>query len=82
MLGAKEGLGFKQLMRTFEGRSDSDRSTLHRGSLECVRFGVALCNGAAAIGKAIVQFPRVADKLALMIVELVMARRAHLLCGP
>jgi len=74
LLGAKEGLGFKQLMRTFEGARIQTAARAIGVGWNAFDLALRYATERRQFGKAIVQFPRVADKLALMIVELVMAR--------
>jgi (2S)-methylsuccinyl-CoA dehydrogenase len=74
LLGAKEGLGFKQLMRTFEGARIQTAARCIGVGWNAFDLAFRYATERRQFGKAIVQFPRVADKLALMIVELVMAR--------
>jgi (2S)-methylsuccinyl-CoA dehydrogenase len=74
LLGAKEGLGFKQLMRTFEGARIQTAARSIGVGWNAFDLALRYATERRQFGKAIVQFPRVADKLALMIVELVMAR--------
>lgn len=75
LLGEQEGLGFKQLMETFEsariqtaaraiGVAQSALDASLRYSLERHQFG-----------KPIIEFPRVSAKLAIMAVEIMIARQ-------
>jgi (2S)-methylsuccinyl-CoA dehydrogenase len=75
LLGGEEGQGFKQLMQTFES---ARIQTAARG------VGVAQCAMELALryakeriqfGKALIHFPRVADKIAMMAVEIHIARQ-------
>jgi (2S)-methylsuccinyl-CoA dehydrogenase len=74
LLGGREGQGFKQLMRTFEGAriQTAARAVGVAWSAFDLALGYAL--GRKQFGAALTQFPRVADKLALMAAEIVMAR--------
>ena len=74
LLGAKEGVGFKQLMRTFEGARIQTAARSIGVGWNAFDLALRYATERRQFGKALVQFPRVADKLALMIVELVMAR--------
>jgi len=74
LLGAREGLGFKQLMRTFEGARIQTAARCIGVGWNAFELALRYATERRQFGKAIVQFPRVADKLALMIAELVMAR--------
>jgi (2S)-methylsuccinyl-CoA dehydrogenase len=73
LLGGVEGQGFKQLMQTFEG-ARADRRARRRRRLEGLRPRPALCQDRRQFGRPIIEFPRVADKLALMLAETVLAR--------
>jgi (2S)-methylsuccinyl-CoA dehydrogenase len=74
LLGNVEGQGFRQLMHTFEG---SRIQTAARAvGVACNAFDLALryARDRKQFGRAIMYFPRVADKIALMAVEIVLAR--------
>jgi (2S)-methylsuccinyl-CoA dehydrogenase len=74
LLGGGEGQGFKQLMQTFEGaRIQTAARAIGVG---WNAFDLALRYGTERrqFGKALADFPRVSDKLAMMAAELVMAR--------
>ena len=76
LLGGVEGQGFKQLMETFEIRAHPDRGARDRRRPMRVRAGAALRQGAHAVRQAAdLNFPRVADKLAMMAVEIHIARQ-------
>ena len=75
LLGGKPGKGFKQLMETFEsariqtaaravGVAQSALDLAYRYSVDRKQFG-----------KPLIEFPRVANKLAMMAVELMIARQ-------
>lgn len=75
LLGGTEGQGFKQLMATFEAA---------RIQTAARAIGVAQCAMDLALsyalerkqfGKAIYEFPRVANKIAMMAVEIMIARQ-------
>ena len=74
LLGGAEGQGFKQLMRTFEGARI--QTAARAVGVGWNAFDVALRYAVERrqFGKPLADFPRVSDKLALMAVELVMAR--------
>ena len=74
LLGGSEGQGFKQLMQTFEGARI--QTAARAVGVGWNAFDVALRYAAdrKQFGKPLVEFPRVSDKLALMVAELVMAR--------
>ncbi len=74
LLGGEEGQGFKQLMHTFEGAriQTAARAIGVAWNAFDLAMDYALCR--KQFGQALTHFPRVADKLALMAVEIVMAR--------
>ena len=57
LLGGVEGLGFKQLMATFEVGAHPDRGARHRRGAGGDGAGARLCHGARAIRRADRQFP-------------------------
>jgi (2S)-methylsuccinyl-CoA dehydrogenase len=65
LLGGEEGQGFKQLMRTFESA---------RIQTAARAVGLRYARERRQFARPILDFPRVSDKLALMLVENVMAR--------
>ena len=74
LLGGKEGQGFKQLMRTFEGARIQTAARAVGVAWNAFDLAMDYALGRKQFGQALTQFPRVADKLALMAVETVMAR--------
>jgi (2S)-methylsuccinyl-CoA dehydrogenase len=74
LLGGEEGQGFKQLMRTFEGARIQTAARAVGVARRALELGLDYAVTRRQFGKAIVQFPRVADKLAMSCVDLVMAR--------
>ncbi|NKC10839.1 MAG: acyl-CoA dehydrogenase [Gammaproteobacteria bacterium] len=74
LLGGEQGQGFKQLMRTFEG-ARIQTAARSIGVAWCA-FDLGFRYGQARkqFGRPIIEFPRVADKLALMLAETVAAR--------
>ena len=75
LLGGVEGLGFKQLMQTFEVRAHPDRGARHRRRAVGDGRGARLCQQRQQFGEPIINFPRVADKIAMMAVEIMIARQ-------
>lgn len=74
LLGAQEGQGFKQLMQTFEGariQTAARAIGVARNAFELAR---TYALDRKQFGKAIGEFPRVADKLSMMLAEITMAR--------
>ena len=74
LLGGEEGQGFKQLMRTFEGARIQTAARAVGVARRALELGLEYALNRKQFGKAIVNFPRVSDKLAAELVELVTAR--------
>jgi (2S)-methylsuccinyl-CoA dehydrogenase len=74
LLGGAEGQGFKQLMRTFEGARIQTAARAVGVAWNAFDLALDYALGRKQFGQALTHFPRVADKLALMVVEIVMAR--------
>ncbi|WP_284126435.1 acyl-CoA dehydrogenase family protein [Parerythrobacter aestuarii] len=74
LLGGAEGQGFKQLMRTFEGARIQTAARAIGVGWNAFDLGLKYALERKQFGKPLLAFPRVADKLALMVAELVMAR--------
>ena len=74
LLGGEEGQGFKQLMRTFEGARIQTAARAVGVAWNAFDLALDYALGRRQFGQPLTAFPRVADKLALMAVETVMAR--------
>ncbi|NYF32803.1 MULTISPECIES: acyl-CoA dehydrogenase family protein [Sphingopyxis] len=74
LLGGEEGQGFKQLMRTFEGARIQTAARAVGVARRALELGLDYALARKQFGKAIVHFPRVADKLAMSLVDFVVAR--------
>jgi (2S)-methylsuccinyl-CoA dehydrogenase len=75
LLGGVEGQGFKQLMATFES-ARIQTAARAVGVAQCAfELGLRYAKERAQFGKTLIHFPRVADKLALMAVEIHIARQ-------
>ena len=74
LLGGEEGQGFKQLMRTFEGARIQTAARAVGVARRALELGLDYALNRKQFGRAIVHFPRVADKLAMSLVDMVMAR--------
>ena len=74
LLGGVAGQGFKQLMRTFESARIQTAARAIGVAWNAYDLGLAYATDRRQFGRAIVEFPRVSDKLAMMFVETVMAR--------
>lgn len=74
LLGGVEGLGFKQLMRTFEGARIQTAARAVGVARRALELGLDYAMVRKQFGKPLIQFPRVADKLAAGLVDFVTAR--------
>ncbi|KPP90134.1 acyl-CoA dehydrogenase family protein [Erythrobacter sp. HL-111] len=74
LLGNAEGQGFKQLMRTFEGARIQTAARAVGVAWNAFDLALDYAMGRRQFGEPLTAFPRVADKLALMAAETVMAR--------
>ncbi len=74
LLGGAEGAGFRQLMATFEGARIQTAARAVGVARRALELGLDYATGRRQFAKALVSFPRVADKLAMMAVETVIAR--------
>jgi (2S)-methylsuccinyl-CoA dehydrogenase len=74
LLGEEEGQGFRQLMRTFEGARIQTAARAVGVGWRAYELGLAYALERRQFGKPIFAFPRVSDKLVMMLVETVAAR--------
>ena len=74
LLGGEEGQGFKQLMRTFEGARIQTAARAVGVAKRALELGLDYAINRKQFGKAIIHFPRVADKLAMSLADFVMTR--------
>ncbi|NML94098.1 acyl-CoA dehydrogenase family protein [Novosphingobium olei] len=74
LLGGEEGQGFKQLMRTFEGARIQTAARAVGVARRALELALDYALNRKQFGKAIVHFPRVSDKLAMSLVDFVVAR--------
>ena len=74
LLGGEEGQGFKQLMRTFEGARIQTAARAVGVARRALEHGLDYALARKQFGKAIATFPRVADKLAMSLVDFITAR--------
>ncbi|MPZ09277.1 MAG: acyl-CoA dehydrogenase [Kiloniellaceae bacterium] len=75
LLGGVEGQGFKQLMATFESARIQTAARAVGVAQSALELGLAYAQDRKQFGKAIIEFPRVAGKLAWMAVETMVARQ-------
>jgi len=74
LLGGAEGQGFKQLMRTFEAARIQTAARAVGVARRALELGLDYAQARKQFGKSLIAFPRVSDKLAMSLVDLVMAR--------
>lgn len=74
LLGGREGQGFKQLMRTFEGARIQTAARAVGVAWNAFDLALDYALGRKQFGQPLAAFPRVADKIALMVADIVMAR--------
>ena len=74
LLGGEEGQGFRQLMKTFEGARIQTAARAVGVAWRAFELGFNYAVERRQFGQPIVNFPRVSDKLAMMVVETVAAR--------
>jgi len=75
LLGGEEGQGFKQLMQTFESARIQTAARAVGVALAALDLGLRYALERQQFGKPLIAFPRVADKLAMMAVEIAIARQ-------
>ena len=75
LLGGQPGQGFKQLMQTFESARIQTAARAIGVAQSALDIGLRYAEERVQFGKALVEFPRVADKLAMMAVEINIARQ-------
>jgi (2S)-methylsuccinyl-CoA dehydrogenase len=75
LLGEEEGQGFKQLMQTFESARIQTAARAVGVALAALDLGLRYALERQQFGKPLIAFPRVADKLAMMAVEILIARQ-------
>jgi len=74
LLGGTPGEGFKQLMRTFESARIQTAARAVGVARRAFELGLDYGRNRRQFGRPIVDFPRVSDKLAMMLAETIMAR--------
>jgi (2S)-methylsuccinyl-CoA dehydrogenase len=75
LLGGVEGLGFKQLMQTFESARIQTAARALGVAQSAMEQALAYGQERQQFGEPIINFPRVADKIAMMAVEIMIARQ-------
>ena len=75
LLGMEEGKGFKQLMETFESARIQTAARAVGVAQSACEIGMQYAIDRKQFGKSLIEFPRVASKLAMMAVEIMIARQ-------
>jgi (2S)-methylsuccinyl-CoA dehydrogenase len=75
LLGGVEGLGFKQLMQTFESARIQTAARAIGVAQAAMERALDYAQNRVQFGVPIVSFPRVADKIAMMAAEIMVARQ-------
>lgn len=75
LLGGQEGQGFKQLMQTFESARIQTAARAIGVAQAALDAGLKYAQERIQFGEPLLAFPRVADKLVMMTVEIAIARQ-------
>jgi len=75
LLGGIEGQGFKQLMRTFESARIQTAARAIGVAQTAMELGMKYAQDRKQFGKALIEFPRIYSKLAMMAVEIMVTRQ-------
>jgi (2S)-methylsuccinyl-CoA dehydrogenase len=75
LLGGEEGKGFKQLMETFESARIQTAARAIGVAQSALDIAMQYGQDRKQFGKSLIEFPRVANKLAMMAVEIMIARQ-------
>ena len=75
LLGGVENQGFKQLMKTFEAARIQTAARAIGVAQNALEVGMQYAEDRKQFGSALIAFPRVAGKLAMMAVEIMVARQ-------
>jgi len=78
LLGGQPGQGFRQLMRTFESARIQTAARAVGVAQNAFELGLSYAVVRSQFGQPLIAFPRVADKLAWMAVEIMIARQLTL----
>jgi (2S)-methylsuccinyl-CoA dehydrogenase len=81
LLGGVEGQGFKQLMQTFESARIQTAARAVGVAQSALDLGLRYAEERIQFGQPLIAFPRVADKIALMAVEVNIARQLTYFAG-
>ena len=75
LLGGVEGQGFKQLMATFESARIQTAARAVGVAQAAMEAAIAYAKDRVQFGRRLIEFPRVADKIAMMAAEIMIARQ-------
>ncbi|MEQ8899181.1 MAG: acyl-CoA dehydrogenase family protein [Roseovarius sp.] len=75
LLGGEEGKGFKQLMETFESARIQTAARAIGVAQSALDIAMRYAIDRKQFGKSLIEFPRVSGKLAMMAVEIMIARQ-------
>jgi (2S)-methylsuccinyl-CoA dehydrogenase len=75
LLGDAEGQGFKQLMQTFESARIQTAARAVGVAQAAMEEAITYANERVQFGQKLIAFPRVADKIAMMAAEIMIARQ-------
>ncbi|MEO0946159.1 MAG: acyl-CoA dehydrogenase family protein, partial [Pseudomonadota bacterium] len=75
LLGGEEGKGFKQLMETFESARIQTAARAVGVAQSALDIAMQYAIDRKQFGKSLIEFPRVSGKLAMMAVEIMIARQ-------
>jgi (2S)-methylsuccinyl-CoA dehydrogenase len=75
LLGGVEGQGFKQLMQTFESARIQTAARAVGVAQNALELAMRYAQERVAFGKPLIAFPRVYNKIAMMAVEIMIARQ-------
>lgn len=75
LLGGEEGKGFKQLMETFESARIQTAARAVGVAQSALDIAMRYAIDRKQFGKSLIEFPRVSGKLAMMAVEIMIARQ-------
>ncbi|MFN3576711.1 MAG: acyl-CoA dehydrogenase family protein [Tabrizicola sp.] len=75
LLGQVEGQGFKQLMQTFESARIQTGARAIGVAQSALETGMQYAEDRKQFGKSLIEFPRIESKLAMMAVEIMIARQ-------
>ena len=75
LLGGETGKGFKQLMQTFESARIQTAARAIGVAQSALDVGMQYAKDRKQFGKSLIDFPRVSGKLAMMAVEIMIARQ-------